>query len=59
MSGNWQDAVKSRLPWLILNLGTAFLAASVIRHFDGTLKQLTIMSAYMTIIAGMGGNSAT
>ncbi|GAB2689894.1 magnesium transporter [Mucilaginibacter koreensis] len=59
LAGNWQDAVKSRLPWLVLNLGTAFLAASVIRHFDGTLKQLTVMSAYMTIIAGMGGNSAT
>jgi magnesium transporter len=59
LAGNWRDAVKSRLPWLVLNLGTAFLAASVIRHFDGTLKQLTVMSAYMTIIAGMGGNSAT
>ncbi|WP_462265553.1 magnesium transporter [Mucilaginibacter sp.] len=59
LSGNWRDAVKSRLPWLVLNLGTAFLAASIIRHFDSTLKQLTVMSAYMTIIAGMGGNSAT
>ncbi|MCJ8211133.1 magnesium transporter [Mucilaginibacter sp. RS28] len=59
LSGNWQDAVKSRLPWLIINLATAFLAASVIRHFDPTLQKLTVMSAYMTIIAGMGGNAAT
>ena len=31
LAGNWREAVKSRLPWLVLNLGTAFLAASVIR----------------------------
>jgi magnesium transporter len=59
LSGNWQDAVKSRLPWLIINLATAFLAASIIRGFDSTLEKLTIISAYMTIIAGMGGNTAT
>lgn len=59
LSGNWQDAVKSRLPWLIINLGTAFLAASIIRHFDATVSKLPIMSAYMTVIAGMGGNAAT
>jgi magnesium transporter len=59
LSGNWKDAVKSRLPWLIINLGTAFLAASIIRNFDSTVKNLAIISAYMTIIAGMGGNTAT
>lgn len=59
LSGNWIDAVKSRLPWLIINLATAYLAASIIRHFDSTISQLTVMSAYMTIIAGMGGNAAT
>ncbi|MEN0056109.1 MAG: magnesium transporter [Mucilaginibacter sp.] len=59
LSGNWQDAVKSRLPWLVINLGTAFLAASIIRNFDSTVAKLSIISAYMTIIAGMGGNAAT
>lgn len=59
LSGNWIEAVKSRLPWLILNLGTAFLASAVVRHFDDTIKMLTILPAYMTIIAGMGGNAAT
>lgn len=59
LSGGWQDAVKSRLPWLIINLGTAFLAASVIRHFAGLEAKLPIIAAYMTIIAGMGGNAAT
>jgi len=59
LSGNWKDAVKSRLPWLVINLGTAYLAASIIRHFDSTVAQLPVLAAYMTIIAGMGGNAAT
>jgi magnesium transporter len=59
LSGNWKEAVKSRLPWLILNLGTAFLAASVILYFDDTIIRLGILAGYMTMIAGMGGNAAT
>ncbi|WP_207532553.1 magnesium transporter [Desertivirga arenae] len=59
LSGNWKEAVKSRLPWLVLNLGTAFLASSVIRHFEPTISKIVILSGYMTMIAGMGGNAAT
>ncbi|MFM6953770.1 MAG: magnesium transporter [Sphingobacteriaceae bacterium] len=59
LAGNWKEAVKSRLPWLVLNLATAFLAASVIRYFHGTIAQLGIIAGYMTMIAGMGGNAAT
>ena len=59
LSGNWVEAVKSRLPWLIINLGTAFLASSVVRYFEPTLAKIAVLSAYMTIIAGMGGNAAT
>src|SRR5476651_352663 len=59
LSGNWKDAVKSRLPWLVINLATAYLAASVILHFDATVHNIPAIAAYMTIIAGMGGNAAT
>ncbi len=59
LSGNWVEAVKSRLPWLIINLGTAFLASAVVRHYEYVTSNLTILSAYMVIIAGMGGNAAT
>jgi magnesium transporter len=59
LSGNWIEAVKSRLPWLIINLGTAFLASAVVRYFEPTLAKIAVLSAYMTIIAGMGGNAAT
>ncbi|GAB3930540.1 magnesium transporter [Mucilaginibacter myungsuensis] len=55
LSGNWKEAVKSRLPWLIINLATAFLAASVIRLYDAKGP----IMAYITIIGGMGGNAAT
>jgi magnesium transporter len=59
LSGNWIEAVKSRLPWLIINLGTAFLASAVVRSYESTLDHLAVLSAYMVIIAGMGGNAAT
>lgn len=59
LAGNWKEAVKSRLPWLILNLGTAFLAASVIRYFDSTIAKTGVLAGYMVMIAGMGGNAAT
>jgi magnesium transporter len=59
LSGNWIEAVKSRLPWLIINLATAFLASAVVRYFEPTLTKIAVLSAYMTIIAGMGGNAAT
>jgi magnesium transporter len=59
LAGNWKEAVKSRLPWLVLNLGTAFLAASIIRYFDTTIASMGVLAGYMVMIAGMGGNAAT
>jgi len=59
LAGNWMEAVKSRLPWLVLNLFTAFLAASIIRYFDNTIARMGLLAGYMVIIAGMGGNAAT
>jgi len=59
LSGSWQDAIKSRLPWLIINLGTGFLAAGVVRHFPEIQVAIPAIVAYMTIVTGMGGNAAT
>jgi magnesium transporter len=59
LGGNWIEAVKSRLPWLIINLATAFLASAVVRYYEPTLEKIAVLTAYMTIIAGMGGNAAT
>ena len=51
--------VRRRLPWLVVNLATAILAAWVVSQFQGTIQRVVILAAYMPIIAGMGGNAAT
>lgn len=51
--------VNNRYRWLILNLATCFLAGSVVLTFQSTLDTLTILSVYIPIISGMGGNAAT
>lgn len=51
--------VSNRYRWLILNLATGFLAGSVVLQFQDTLNAITILTIYIPIIAGMGGNAAT
>ncbi|MCD6528249.1 magnesium transporter [bacterium] len=51
--------IKNRYKWLIINLGTAFLAASVVGLFQETISKYVLLAVYMPIIAGMGGNAAT
>ncbi len=51
--------VRRRLPWLVVNLATAVLAAWVVSLFQDTIQRVVILAAYMPIIAGMGGNAAT
>jgi magnesium transporter len=57
--GGWSDAVRSRLPWLFVNLVTAFAAAAVVVVFQGTVAAVPVLAAWMPIIAGMGGNAGT
>jgi magnesium transporter len=51
--------IRARMWWLLINLGTAILAASVIAVFSGAIEKLVALSALMTIVSGMGGNAAT
>jgi magnesium transporter len=53
------DSLRRRLPWLIVNLGTAFLAASIVALYEGTIARVTALAIFMPIVAGMGGNAAT
>ena len=55
----WRTAVRSRLPWLSVNLLTAFLAAGVVFVFQNTLSRMVILAVWMPVIAGMGGNAGT
>lgn len=51
--------VRSRYKWLIINLGTAFLAAFTVSLFEDTISKYVLLAVYMPIVAGMGGNAAT
>ena len=52
-------SVKMRLPWTIVNLLTATLAASVVGFFETTLQEIIALVTFMPVVAGVGGNGAT
>jgi magnesium transporter len=54
-----RETWRTRFPWLAVNLVTAFLASSVVRFFEPTIKEWTALAAFMPIVAGMGGNAGT
>jgi magnesium transporter len=53
------EALRKRLPWLGINLITAFFAASVVALFESTISRVTALAVFMPIVAGMGGNAGT
>ena len=53
------DIVRSRFPWLAVNLVTAILASLVISMFEDTIQALVALAVLMPIVASMGGNAAT
>jgi magnesium transporter len=53
------ESLRKRLPWLLVNLATAFLAASVVGLFKNTIDKVVALAIYMPVVAGMGGNAAT
>jgi magnesium transporter len=57
--GKPMRSVRLRLPWLLVNLATAILAASVVHSFEATIEQVVVLAALQSIVAGMGGNAAT
>ncbi len=59
LGAGWREAVRSRLPWLLANLATAFFAAMVPLFFSGTIERLGFLAAFMGVVAGMGGNTGT
>ncbi len=52
-------AFRRRVTWLGINLGTAFLASSVVGQFQGTINHIVALAVLMPIVAGMGGNAGT
>ena len=59
LSDNVASTVRSRLPWLLVNLATAIIASMVIGVFDATIEQMVALAVLMPIVASMGGNAGT
>ncbi|MCL7961255.1 MAG: magnesium transporter [marine benthic group bacterium] len=57
--GTTLDAIRSRLPWLLLNLATASIGATVVWHYQSTIEALVLLAVVMPIVAGLGGNAGT
>ena len=50
-------AIRKRLPWLQVNLATAFLAAAVVGLFEGTIARFTALAVLLPVVAGQSGNT--
>jgi magnesium transporter len=50
-------SVRLRLPWLLINLATAFLAAGVVSLYQESIAKYVVLAVFMPIVAGMGGNA--
>ena len=51
--------VRTRITWLVVNLGTAMLAASIVGLFQGEIAKFALLAVLMPIVSGMGGNAGT
>ena len=51
--------VRTRLTWLVVNLGTAVVASSVVGLFQGAIAKFALLAVLMPIVSGMGGNAGT
>lgn len=50
-------SVRSRSPWLILNLALALVVALIVEQLTGVISDLPILAALMPVVATLGGNS--
>ena len=53
------SAMKTRLPWLVLNLLTALISSAVLSIFEDTIAQVAVIAAFFPIVAGVSGSAAT
>lgn len=52
-------SLRRRLPWMVINLATAFVAASVVGAFEDTISAVVVLAVFLPVVAGMGGNVGT
>ncbi len=51
--------LRTRLPWLVLNLGTAMASAAVLSIFEGTIARVAALASFFPIVAGVSGSAGT
>src|SRR3546814_20859405 len=51
--------VRTRLSWLIVNLGTDVITDSVVGLFQETISRYVVLAVLMPIVSGLGGNAGT
>ncbi len=54
-----RHSLRRRIPWLLVNLVTAFAAAAVVAPFEGTIAKASALAVFMPVIAGHAGNTGT
>lgn len=59
ISDSTLDTVRSRVPWLVINLFAAVAVSFVIGLFGATIDQMVALAVLMPIVASMGGNAGT
>lgn len=59
LSDTVAETARLRLPWLLLNLATAFIAAGVIAYFEATIEAVVAVAILMPVNAALGGNAGT
>lgn len=53
------SSVTRRVPWLIVNLATAFISSMIVAQFESTIAKVAVLAAIMPIIAGLGGSAGS
>jgi magnesium transporter len=54
-----RDSVRRRIPWMLVNLVTAFVAAATVGLFDAAISRAAVLALFMPVVAGQGGNAGT
>ena len=59
VDGPLYGSIRTRLPWLTVNLATTFLSAATVALFESTLAQVVVLAAFLPVVAGQGGIGGT
>ena len=59
IAGPLSNSLRSRLPWLYINLATAFLAAVMVSLFEDTISRVVALAVFLPVVASQGGIGGT